>query len=191
MANNTTTHVIRGTLHWAKVLGAPRMNTYSEELEWSVDLTPNAAGRKELQRLGISDKLKQPKDNDSRKESFLSFRQKAFRTDPVTGDKIANDPITVKDITGEEWSQKKLLGNGTVADVKFRLKDYGKGKKKGVYIQAIRVLSHEPYETEEFAPLSEDDEFFAGGRDDEPQELDGEVQDAPVSDDDMDDDVPF
>ena len=143
MAQNSPTYVIRGTLDWAKVLGKPRLNTYTEENEWSVDVTPNAEGRAIIKKAGITDKLRDPKDNDSRKETFLSFRQKELRKDK-SGNMVANQPIKVVDAGGNKWDETKMIGNGTIADVKFTVKDNEKGRPKGVYIQAIRVLQHVP-----------------------------------------------
>lgn len=185
---NKTTHVIRGELHWAKVIGQPRLNTFTEEREWSVDVTPNDEGRKELKRIGIADRLKEPKENDTRKETFISFRQKEFRTNAKTGEKTPNRPIKVVDAQGKDWPQDMLIGNGSVADVKFTVHDNGRGRPKGVYIQAIRVLDHVPFESQEFAPLSSDDEYFASS---------STVEDKPSSKspsdnlDDLDDDIPF
>lgn len=189
MANtNTTTHVIRGKLHWAKILGEPRLNTYTNEREWSVDVTPDKKGLAEIKRLGISKKLRDPKENDGRKERFITFRQKEFRTNPKTGEKTANRPIKIMDAQGNDWPHDKLIGNETIADIKFNVRDSGM-PNKGVYIQAIRILSHVPFEVQEFAPLSEDDEFFAGESNEsafDPNES-GEQ-----SDDDFDDDeIPF
>jgi hypothetical protein len=183
---NSTTHVIRGTLHWAKVLGRPRLNTYTEENEWSVDVTPDAAGVAELERIGVLDKMKAPKKGDTRKEKFISFRQREMREDRKTGERIANQPIKVVDVRGQAWPDNKLIGNGSVADVKFTVKDNGKGKPKGVYIQAIRVLELVEYEMQDFAPLSEDDEFFAGENAKNSEETKSKAFEA-----DLDDDVPF
>lgn len=194
MASNTTTHVIRGKLSWAKVIGEPRLNTFTDEREWSVDVTPDAAGLKELDRIGITDKLKTPKKGDPRKEDFISFRQKEFREDRKTGKKVENRPITIKDAAGNDWTGG-LLGNGTVADVKFTVSKKVAGRPRGVYIQAIRVLQHVPFEVQEFAPLSEDDEFFAssakGGN--AAEAADTGRSDEPDTDSDADDldDVPF
>lgn len=191
MANkDATTHVIRGTLHWAKVLGDPRLNTYSKEKEWSVDLTPDAKGMEEIARIGIKDKLREPGDNDSRTEDFLSFRHRESREDRKTGERKKNEPIKVVDITGAPWPQNKLIGNGTIADVKFRVVDYGKAYAKGVYIAAIRILDHVEYATEEFAPLDPNDDFSgAKGKAAAPKE-DVDTS-GPDTDEDLDDDVPF
>lgn len=194
MASNTTTHVIRGKLSWAKVIGEPRLNTFTDEREWSVDVTPDAAGLKELDRIGITDKLKTPKKGDPRKEDFISFRQKEFREDRKTGKKVENRPITIKDAQGNDW-HGGLLGNDTVADVKFTVSKKVPGRPRGVYIQAIRVLNHVPFEVQEFAPLSEDDEFFASSaKSNKPEAEDDEEQEEVIidnGDEDLDDDVPF
>lgn len=82
----------------------------------------------------------------------------------------ANKPIRVADILDKDWDPKldaqgnptNLLGNGTVADVKFQKVDYGKGKPLGVYVRSIRVLKLVPYGSSgaSFEAISEDDEFY-------------------------------
>lgn len=171
------------------------MNDYSKEREWSLEAVPYRKSDMEaLKRAGIVDKLKTPKDGG---DKYLILRQKEFKKD---GD--LNDPITVKDIEGNPWTDaKKLIGNGSIADVKFNVVDYGATMQKGTYLKAVRVLEHVPYNRVEFAPLSEDDEFFAGdttpetAEGTEPEEM---IEGDPVSDvpskafeTNLDDDVPF
>lgn len=189
MANNVTVHVVRARLDWAKVLGEPRFNRFSEEREWSVDATPLRSEDKALlKRLGVDKKLKEPREGDERKEKFLSFRQKEFRIDKKTGEK-KRQPIKIVDVAGKAWPENgSLIGNGTIADVKFNVRDYGIGKQKGVYIQAIRVLDLVPYEAQEFAPLTEDDEYFASAAEDESWEKDTEEE---AQSEDLDDEIPF
>jgi hypothetical protein len=58
----------------------------------------------------------------------------------------------------------------------------------GVYLQAIRILNLVPYASNDFEPLSSDDEFFAEAS------ADGRLPEGMepyVGDDDLDDDVPF
>jgi hypothetical protein len=155
LANET--HVIRGIAHWAKVIGAPRKNEFTGEREWSIDLTPDAESRTLLRRLGISDRLREPKEGDSREESFFSFRHREFRADGAPA-----DPIRVVNANAEPWG-KDLIGNGSEVNVKFVVKDYGKGKKKGVYIRAIQVINLVPYVIADFAPVQSDEEYFADG----------------------------
>jgi len=183
LSNNNDTFVIRGVANWAKVLGPPRLNTFTDEKEWSIDVTPDKDSRALLRKLGINDRLRDPKDGDTREDSFMSFRQREFRKDGTK-----NDPIRIVDATNQKWGNS-LIGNGSTVDVRFAVKDYGKGKKKGVYIRAIRVLEHVPYESEDFAPLDSDDEYFAEAGNSNyklPEGLEPQVDD----DYDLDDDVP-
>lgn len=181
--------VIRGTLDWAKITGKARPYTgnprYDKGPYWSVDITPDAKSRELLKTHGIEDKLREPKgEKDTRKETFLSLNHLLYK--PNTTPKEENLPPKVVDITGAVWD-KGLVGNGSVADVKVKIKDYGPGMKKGVYLQAIRILKHVPYESNEFDPVDEDDEFFAEGRKAEAAP-DSKVANSDV---DLDDDVPF
>lgn len=186
MAQKYTTHIIRGTLNWAKVLGAPVMNEYAKEKQWSVDVSPNKNGLAELRKLGLTPKMK---DKGDARGKFISFRQSEFKKDGSP-----NEPITVVDAQGNPWPKDKLIGNGSIADVKFSYTDFG--QTKGNYIKAIRILEHVPYQSQEFAPLSEDDEFFAGNdntpsagsSDDDAAPSD--TGEAPNLDDDLDD-IPF
>lgn len=151
---SATTHVIRAQLNWAKVFGKPQLNTYTEKKEWSVDAVPYAEkDMEEIKRLGLDKKLREPKNGGKK---FLSFKRPELNKDGEP-----NDPIDVVGVDGSDWNPKDLLGNGTIADIKFRVVDYGKGFQKGMYIQTIRVLDRVKYQKQEFAPLSEDDEFFS------------------------------
>jgi hypothetical protein len=167
-----TVIVLRGKLHWAKVLGDPRPHTgnpkYDKGPYWSVDLTPNEESLETIKKFGLTEKLKDPEDirrkakkngkesKEDRKEDFMSFRHLAKNKNGEP-----NKPLKIVDVTGQAWPGDVLLGNETVADVKVKVVDYGSASEKGTYIQAIRVLEHVPYESSDFEPLSEDDEFFA------------------------------
>ncbi len=181
--------VLRGTLDWAKVLGKARPYTGNPKFDkgpyWSVDITPDRKSRELMKAFGITKKLREPKgEKDTRTETYLSLKVLENRAD---GNK--NSPPKVKDVKGEDWSETKLIGNGTVADIKVKVVDYGSAAEKGVYLQAIRILDHVSYETEDFEPLSEDDEFFGAAANDSKPEPAGEA--AFDQDQDLDDDVPF
>ena len=186
-----TVIVIRGELSWAKITGQARPYTgnpkYDKGPSWSLDITPDAKSRALIKASGIDEKLRVPKgERDTRKESFISLKH--LLKNQKTGED--NAPPVVKDITGDTWS-KGLIGNGTIADVRVKIKDYGSASEKGVYLQAVRILKHVPYESNDFDELSEDDEFFGEGR--------GAVDKDSVAgagfkagpDSDLDDDVPF
>lgn len=178
MSSKYKTYVIRGTLNWAKVLGNPVYNEYAKKKQWSVDVTPDEAGMKTLKDLKLLTKIKNKEDD---RGDFISFRQDEFRK---SGD--PNLPITITDIKGNPWPENKLLGNGTVADVKFSYQDFG--TTKGSYIKAIRVLKHVPYVPKEFDDLDPDDEFFI----DTDAGEDADFEGAPThGGEDLDDDVPF
>lgn len=162
MSKNVTV-TLRGKLMYAKVLGDPILNYDKDGKEWKFDFIPNEtkAVAKELAGYGIRDRLrsKTTKAGDEVHDGaeFMSFRQKEFT---VAGK--ANDPIAVVDILGKEWDSEKLLGNGTVADVRFAVVDFGPTKKKGIYPRKIRILDHVPYEGgNAIEPVSEEDEYFA------------------------------
>lgn len=173
--NKFTSHVIRGKLNWAKVIGAPVYNEYAKAKQWSVDVSPDAKGLAELKKLKLASKIKDKKDF---RGNFISFRQNELKKDGSPA-----DPITITNVRGHPWPSNEKIGNGSVADVKFSYCDYG--DTQGSYIRAIRILEHVPYVVQEFAPLSEDDKFFAG--EDEAPEAPAQ----PISDPELDDDVPF
>lgn len=173
---------VRGEAHWAKVLGKPRKNTFTEENEWTIDVSLDKEGLKTFKDLGISDRLKSPKEGDNRGK-FYTFKQRELRADKIT----KNEPIKIVDAKGQPWNPDTLIGNGSMVDVKFVFQPADGLKKAGVYIRSIRVLKLDPYVSQEFAPLSEDDEFFAEGADesDASTEYDGEVLT-----DELDDEIP-
>lgn len=152
---------IRGKLHWAKLTGDARPYTgnpkYDKGPYWSVDITPDAKSRKLIAEAGISEKLREPKgEKETRKETFITLKQLLKKADGSN-----NKPPKIINIQNQPWGEA-LLGNETIADIKVKVKDYGSGSEKGVYLQAVRVLQHVPYEGgAAFEELSEDDEFFA------------------------------
>lgn len=155
MSNKNVTAVVRGKAMYAKVLGDPILNYSKDGKEWKLDLVVDKAVQKEMKGYGIGERVR-TKDGYADGQMFMSFKQKEFKTN---GER--NQPIEVVDILGKPWSQDKLIGNGSVIDVKFAIVDYGPGKKHGVYPRKIRVLEHVPYEGASFEPISEDDEYFA------------------------------
>jgi hypothetical protein len=61
---------------------------------------------------------------------------------------------------GNTWPEDVLLGNDTVADVKFVVIDNGRGKFHGVYPRSIRVLDLVSYQSKEFSPIDESDPYY-------------------------------
>lgn len=142
--------------YWAKILGAPRENNFGKK-QWSIEIEPDDEGRKLIKELGLNKRMKDPREGDQHQATYMSFHQ-----DSVKADGSAADPIRVVKADGQPWAREDgLIGNRSVGDIKFVVKKYGPGKQDGVYIRAVRVLDLVPYVPQEFAPLSEDDQFFS------------------------------
>lgn len=151
-------YYIRGEGHWVKVLGSPVANYEKDGREWTFEIKPNEEGLELLKEMDVADRINKGENKDR-----ILFRQREKRADGTD-----NRPLVVVDAGNppRPWDQHKLIGNGSFLEVKFRYVDNGKGRKASLYPQGIRVLQHVPYEREEFAPLAEDDEFFAKPVDD-------------------------
>lgn len=190
---------IRGKLSYAKILGAPVPNFAKDGKEWKLDLElTSPASVKELKSYGVGDKIKQ-KENYLDGAPHITLKQAELRADGTP-----NRPVNVVEIDGKTpWDQSRLIGNGTVADVKMAIMDNGPGKRESIYIRGVRILKLVEYQGAAFAPLDEDDEYFAGEEgnptDSEPSAEKEKDDPKPSSRrktklddrDDLDDDIPF
>jgi len=172
-------HYVRGIAHWAKVIGEPKKDNFSDGRQWSIDVSLDDEGVKLFKELRIGDRIREPKEGDTR-APFYTFKQAEFRRDGQP-----NDPITIVDTNNRPWPEGKLIGNGSVVDIKFKFVPASGAKKAGAYIRAIRVLEHVPYQSSEFAPLSSDDEYFGSSETPEFEKDFGLDTDS-----DLDDDIP-
>jgi hypothetical protein len=143
-ANNRTTVFLSGKVHWVKVFGPPRMNYQGDAKEWTFEFEPDAEGVKILKSHKLGDRFK-TKDG---RPPFLSLKQSELRKDGTP-----NQPIRVYNAANEPWEPSILIGNESEADVKLDIRDYGPGKKTGVYPVAIRVTTHIPYVSSEFGGM--------------------------------------
>ncbi len=173
--NTNLSAVIRGKTSYAKILGDPVPNYEKTGREWKFDLQIDDGTVKEVKALGIGDRVKS-KDAYLNGAPYLSFRQKELRRDGTK-----NGPIKVVDINGQPWPQDRLIGNGSTVDVRFAVVDFGVGKKKGIYVRAVRVLDHVPFERPDFDPVDEKDEFFEKAKASAPE----------TTNNDLDEDMPF
>lgn len=207
MSNKRTTIYLRGKLYWAKIFGAPRPNYDGDAREWTFEFEPDEDSVAELEDQGLEDRLKDKsgKKGYENRKPFLILRRNEFKYDGSP-----NEHIRVVDADNQEW-KGGLVGNGSEADVKLTIVDYGPRKKKGAYPTAIRILTHVPFEREEFPELDKNDERRKAARSkrevsDEQFARDFGVEQeptpeekpkarrkpAPITDDeDLDDDVPF
>lgn len=144
-AVNKTTVFLSGKLYWAKVLGDPRPNYQGDAREWTFEFEPNEEGLKVLKQHKLTDRLKDKYDDRGR---FIVLRKTELNKDGNP-----NPPIRIYDANNEDWDRSVLIGNESEADVKIDIRDYGLGKKKGVYPVAIRVTSLVPYQSSEFGAM--------------------------------------
>lgn len=191
MANKAVEFVIRGSIDWCKLLGAARPYTgdprFDKGPSWSVEINPDAKSRALLKKHGLDEKFK--KDKPTRKDGTAAKNVRDYDFIRLTilekkADGSSNKPPKIKDASGREWGQDTEMGNGTIVDILVRYVDYG--TTKGLYFKEMMVLKLVPYEGgATLEPLSEDDEFFAGGAQPAVAEA------SPAFETDYDDDVPF
>lgn len=189
---------LRGRTAYARVMGPPMDNFDKDGKEWKLDfIIDDNKDLARLKKLGVSDRVKQKEDYLDG-APHMTLRQKAQRKE--NNQLVDNDPPAIEDIFGKEWNPKTALGNYTVIDIKLRIADYGKGFKKGIYINGIRVLELVPYIRNAFAEIDKDDPYFKKANaaklaqqshgadvDDDEAEAEPEVE----TNADLDDDVPF
>lgn len=156
-AVNKATVFISGKLHWAKVLGAPVMNYNKDGREWTFELEPNEAGLQTLIKQGLTDRIKGngynigTKGQHKERTPFIPLKKSELNKDGNP-----NPPIRIYDADDTEWDTTKLIGNASGGDVKLDIRDYGPGKKKGVYPVAIRVTDLIEYQSSEFGGMDAD-----------------------------------
>jgi hypothetical protein len=61
-------HLVRGTVHWAKVLGDPVPNYGGDNREWTLDFTPDEDSMKTFKELGLDERIKNKDDEPSASE---------------------------------------------------------------------------------------------------------------------------
>lgn len=158
MSRKRETLYLTGKLYWAKVFGAPRTNYNEDGREWTFEFEPDADSVAALTERGLGDRVKLGKKADGTfkrgYEDRLPYMN--LKRPELDFEGKPNEHIRVVDAANQEWTGGKI-GNETEADVKVNIVDYGAGKKKGIYPQAIRVLELVPFVSEEFAPLDASD----------------------------------
>ena len=177
MADSTTVFV-SGKVYWAKILGAPRMNYEGTGKEWTYEFEPDDTTF--LKDHKLLDRLKNKYED---RGPFINLRKPELDTE---GNK--NEPIRVYDNDKHLWDGR-LLGNGTGVDLKLRIVDWGKGKKKSIYTTAMRVTDLVPYESDEFSAMDNDQP--AKETKAKPKSAPKVENQTDVFDSDLDDDLPF
>lgn len=206
MSKKRETVYLTGKIFWAKIFGPPRTNYNEDSREWAFEFEPNEEAVAMIAERGLSDRLQTGRKRDGTirrgyedRKPFLTLKRP--EKDYEDND---NDPIRVVDAANQEWSGAKL-GNETEVDVKVNIVDYGVGKFKGIYPQAIRILDLVSFVSEEFAPLPSDDPRVKAAKaktddfkkdfglieDEAEPEATTAAADTTTSSQDLDDDVPL
>ena len=140
-----------------------------------------------LEKKGEDEKTEKAREQAEGRGDYLVLRKPEFN---ANGEK--NEPIRVYTSDGTPWDEDTLIGNGTVVDAKLTIRDWGRGKKKGIYTSAIRVQDLVEYETDEFAAMDANKENKTKAK----SSSGGSKAKKPAtkketSFDDLDDDIPF
>ncbi len=196
--NGKATIFVSGKISWAKVLGDPVPNYNKDGREWTFELTLNEAGIQTILQQGLADRIKGKgynigtKGQHKDREPFLQFKKPELNREGKP-----NQPIRIYDEDQNAWDPMlnekgqptNLIGNDSGVDVKLDVRDYGPGKKKGVYPAAIRVTDHIPYENAgEFGAMDGND-APAAAKPKKAVKKDTVAQDFGA--DDLNDEVPF
>lgn len=149
MASTKTTVFMSGKVYWAKILGAPVPNYNRDGKEWTLEFEPDADGLKALKAQKLGDRLK---DKGDGRAPYITLKKSELSQDGTP-----NAPIRVYNSDNEDWDKNTLIGNGSSGDIKLDIRDYGVGKKKGIYPVALRITEHVPYQSSEFGSMDKAD----------------------------------
>lgn len=175
MAQNKTVF-IKGTLYWFKGVNRSQavQNYDGDGYEWTFEVEPDDIEFLKDHRL--LDRLKDPlayaekldkKYKQYGDEEYAEKAAKARENAEGRGDYLIlrkptedkdgkeTEPFRIYDENNEPWDRETMIGNGSKADLKLSIVDWGPGKKKSIYCKAIRVTDHVPYESDEFAAMDE------------------------------------
>ena len=172
---DSTTVFASGKIYWAKVF-TPVNNYEGTAKEWTFEFEPEDTTF--LKEAKLLDRLKNKHEG---RPEYLILKKPELNAE---GEK--NDPIRIYDSDNVQWDSDKLIGNGSSVDVKLRIIDWGKGKKKSIWVTAIRVTDHIPYTSNEFGAMDSNEvrkEVATKPKKPNPKATSDEL--------DMDDQIPF
>jgi hypothetical protein len=202
MAGKSTTVFASGTLYWSKIVGDQALvsNYDGDGKEWTFEFEPEDSSFLKEHRL--LDRLKDPMAYANRLEDrgetekaeaaraaaegrgdYLMLRKPEFDRD---GKK--NAPFIIYDDEGKPWGEDRLIGNGSKADVKLSIVDWGVGKKKSIYCKAIRITDHIEYVSDAFAGMDNNNKAPAKKEKATPKP---KTKARAEEFEDLDDDIPF
>jgi hypothetical protein len=142
--------MIQGEARWCKILGKPvdGYNPGEKNKQWEFEVLLDEANATKVTDLGLE--LQQ---NDKDPRPFFKFVKRAYNEEGE-----AKKPIRVVDEEGMDWDRKVSIGNGSVLNVKFNVRDWTFGKKSGrkADVMAVQVWDHVPYEGGEQFPTRDE-----------------------------------
>jgi len=143
-------HIISGKAYWASVV---KPNTTYEDA-WQVDVCLDEDNKSMVESLGLTVQNKGDEKGD-----FVKIKRKVNKLDGSQ----RTAPI-VKDSNNNDWDDR-LIGNGSLVNVKFSTYDWNYNNKKGKasFLLAVQVVDLVPYGGggSEFEPVK--DGFVVGG----------------------------
>ena len=141
MTNNKLYNEIEGQLMWARIVGKPYTSNFGN-VEWSVDVKVDSKTKKYLTKLGVpADKIRHDEKGNY---DFIQFKRAGVKRDGSPA-----QPIAIVDDQVEPWDQNKLIGNGSLAKVRFALNERKDPRTGRSFLKpsivAIQILEHVPY----------------------------------------------
>jgi hypothetical protein len=133
-----TTEFVTGEIWWCKALGNPVDNYDGDAKEWTLDFVPDDT--EFLKKHRLLDRLKEDKTGNMPGE-YIRIRKPELNKD---GEK--NQPMKFYDSDDMPWDRETLIGNGSKALLKITIADWGKGKKKSIWMEAARITDHVEYQ---------------------------------------------
>lgn len=132
---------------WCRLLGKPHSGfdkTDRSQDRWSVDVSLSKEQVKELVGLGLKTQIK---NRDDDRGDFIQFIQKAFTRD--------GQPMRAPEVVDGQkkpWDQTKLIGNGSILNISYKIIETSFGPKKFLkpILKAVQV-----WKLEEFVPKSD------------------------------------
>jgi hypothetical protein len=149
--------MIRGPVAWAKVLGKPQPGYDKRQLEWSFDVGLDKTSIAKFKELGCADYVKPAVNPKNGKKHVLDMPYAKFTRKEKKFDGSDGKPISVVDNKGKPWPEDKLIGNGSIINVKFAVNEKQSGGMKPSVV-AIQVWEYKEYEGGESFPTDEDGE---------------------------------
>lgn len=152
MVEKIETAIFQAKAHWCKLLGKPRPSYDGKKNEWVVDLLLDKDALKILKDFGIDRSyVKKGKPNKDKTPNELTGKpvMKLVRNE-LRADGSKANPVDIRDENGQPWDPTKLIGNGSVVNVKimkFEVKLPGQPVRMKPYMLAMQVWDHVPYES--------------------------------------------